>query len=241
MRMKRLLLPLVALAFAACHSGRPGSPDGSSGAVPVDTAGYARLTFSVAAFDTLDLDCLGSLRFVQDGAGGARVEVAVHPDYARRVVASVADSVLAIRLAPGPDGEGTEGIGMQHYLFASVHAPAPSCFRLGGAGETDLGILRSGGCLSIGADGNRQIAAQLLESRCLHLSLDGASRADLPAVAADSLSVRVAGTGDAEIGGMARAAALSAVGMGHVGATRLGVAGRVEQDTAGHGRIDVMP
>ena len=241
MRLNILHLPILALALASCHSGQSSDHTAFYGSVPIDTTGYARLTFDVPAFHVLDYDGFGSLCFVQSENGDARVEVAVHPDLAGRAMATVADSTLSIRLASDPAASGVEEIDVKHYLFATVYAPVPGVFRLDGAGESDLGSVTSGDSLTVEVDGNRQLSARFLEARCLSLSLGGAAQASLSAVAADSVSVSVGGTGEVEIGGMARAARLSVDGIGRIDATQLGVAGNIEQHNTGRGSIGVKP
>ena len=101
----------------------------------------------------------------------------------------------------------------------------------------ELGQWQSPAPLTVRLTGAANVEATLVEAPALTLVLSGTGRIDLPSVALGHLDATVSGVGDIRLGGTAQEARFAVSGVGNIDADRLSVAGRVDRQVSGIGRI----
>lgn len=235
--MNRLLIPLLALMLTACNVG--GIPDKVLDIAEsrMDTTGYVGRTIPVGAYRSLLVDGFASVRYNAQTTGDARVEVRVHPDYADSLRVEVRDSMLRLGMEGTTSVKLDDAETLKPYYTATVYGPAPRGVTLAGAGRLELGQWQSPAPLTVRLTGAANVEATLVEAPALTLILSGTGRIDLPSVAVGHLDASVSGVGDVRLGGTAQEASFAVSGVGNIDADRLSVAGRVDRQVSGMGRI----
>ena len=215
--MNRLLIPLLALMLTACNVG--GIPDKVLNIAEsrMDTTGYVGRTIPVGAYRSL----------LVDG----------YPDYADSLRVEVRDSMLRLGMEGTTSVKLDDAETLKPYYTATVYGPAPRGVTLAGAGRLELGQWQSPAPLTVRLTGAANVEATLVEAPALTLILSGTGRINLPSVAVGHLDASVSGVGDIRLGGTAQEARFAVSGVGNIDADRLSVAGRVDRQVSGMGRI----
>lgn len=237
--MNRLLIPLLALLLAACTDGKKTGKVLNLAGSPIDTTGYVLRSFSPAAFHSLYVDGISTVRFNPEPSAARRVEVRVHPDYADSLNVAVSDSTLRLAMNGTARAELNERESLKPYYIATLYGPMPRTVTLAGAGELQLDQWKSQDSLTLHLKGATDITATLVETPALTLDLSGTGTIRFPSVAVGRLDVSVSGVGTVSLGGTAQEARFDISGAGSVDARGLSVAGAVSKQVSGIGTIDI--